>query len=128
MKFLVVVTPPSIYHDFSTWRTFWEEKFTGKKYLFQSVNMKNCGRRKVRRHKEIKGSDKIFTLNVSAKFDSLNKMETTSSESKGNLGGSGKGLVTALYLKTKVRSKNKKGKVCHRKCQHEGPFQHYQRV
>ena len=41
--------------------------------IFQSVNMKNCGRQKVRKHKEIKGSDKIVTLNVSEKFDSLNK-------------------------------------------------------
>ena len=70
MKFLVVVTPPSIYHGCSTWKTFWEEKITGKKYLFQSVNMKNCGRRKVRKHTEIKGSDKIVTLNISEKFDS----------------------------------------------------------
>ena len=108
MKFLVVVTPPSIYHSCSTQKTFWEEKFTGKKYLFESVNMKNCGRRKVRKHKEIKGSDKIVTLNVSAKFDSLNNTETKSSESKGKLGRSGKGLVTALALKTKTRSKNTK--------------------
>ena len=108
MKFLVVVTPPSIYHDCSTRKMFWEENFTYKKYLFQSVNMKNCGRRKVGKHKEIKGSDKIFTLNVSAKFDILNKMETTSSESKGRLGRSGKGLVTAMSLKTKVGSKNTK--------------------
>ena len=79
MKFLVVVTPPSIYHGCSTWKTFWEEKFTGNKHLFQSVNMKDCGRRKVRKHKDIKGSDKIVTLNVSAKFDIMNKMETTSS-------------------------------------------------
>ena len=86
MKFLVVVTPPSIYHGCSTRKTFWEETFTGKKYLFQSVNMKNCGRRKVRTHKEIKGSKKIFTLNVSEKFDSLNNTETTSSQSKGKLG------------------------------------------
>ena len=81
MKFLEFLTPPSIYHGCSTRNTFWEEKFTGKKYLFLSVNMKNCGRRKVRKHKEIKGSDKIVTLDISAKFDSLNKMETTSSES-----------------------------------------------
>ena len=93
MKFLVVVTPLYIYHGCSTRKTFWEEKFTGKEDLFQSVNMKNCGRRKVRKHKDIKGSDKIVTLNVSAKFDSLNKMETKSSESKGKLGRSGKGLV-----------------------------------
>ena len=86
--------------------------------MFQSVNMKNCGRRKVRKHKEIKGSDKINTLNVLAKSDSLNNMEATYSESKGKLGRSGKGLVTALALKTKVRfHKNKKGKVCHRKFQ-----------
>ena len=85
MKFLLVVTPPSIYHGCSTRKTFWGEKFTGKEDLFQSVNMKNCSRRKVRKHKEIKGSDKIVTLNISAKFDILNKMKTTSSESKGKL-------------------------------------------
>ena len=80
MKFLLFVTPPSIYHSCSTQKTFWEEKFTGKKDLFQSVNMKNGGRHKVRKHKEIKGSDKYATLNVSENFDSLNKMETKSSE------------------------------------------------
>ena len=84
MKFLVVVTPPSIYHGCYTRKTFCEKKFTGKKDLFQSVNMKNFGRCKVRKHKEIKGIDKIVTLNISEKFDSLNNMETTSSESKEN--------------------------------------------
>ena len=79
MKFLLVVTPPSIYHGCSTQKTLWEEKFTGKQYFFQSVNMKNCGRRTVRKHKEIRGSDKCVTLNVSEKFDILNNMETTSS-------------------------------------------------
>ena len=58
---------------------------------------------KLRKHKEIKGSDKIVTLNISAKFDSLNKMKTTSSESKGKLGRSGKGLVNAPEFKTKGR-------------------------
>ena len=86
MRFLVVVTPPSIYHGCSNRKTLWEEIFTGKKDLFQSGNMKNFGRRKVRKHKEIKGSDKIVTLNISSKFDSLNEMKTTSSESKGKLG------------------------------------------
>ena len=89
--------------NFSSQKTFWEEKFTGKKDLFQYVNMKNCGCHKVRKHKEIKGSDKIATLDISAKFDSMNKMETTFSESKGKLGRSGKGLVTALAFKTKAR-------------------------
>ena len=50
-----------------------------------------------------RGSDKCVTLNISEKFDSLNKMETISSESKVKLGRSGKGLVTALDLKIKVR-------------------------
>ena len=128
MKLLAVVTPPSIYHCWSTWKTFWEENFTGKKDLFQSVNMKTFGRHKVRKHKEIKGSDKIVTLNISAKFDSLNKIKTTSSDWKGKLGRSGKGLVTALAFKTKVGSqKYKKGKVCHLKYQQEGPFEDYQR-
>ena len=76
MKFLVVVTPPSIYYGCSAQKTLWEEKFTGKKDLFRSVNMKNCGRRKVRKNKEIKGSDIIVILNVSAKFDSLNNITT----------------------------------------------------
>ena len=65
--------------------------------------MKNGGRRKVRKHKEIKGSDKVVNLNISAKFESLNNMKTTSSEAKGKYGRSGKGLVTALDFKTKVR-------------------------
>ena len=59
MKFLVVVTPPSISHGCSTWNSLWEGKFTGNKSLFQSVNMKNCGHFKVIKHKEFKGSDKI---------------------------------------------------------------------
>ena len=105
MKFLVVVTPPSIYHGCSTRKKFWEETFTGKQDLFQSVNMKNCGCRKVRKHKKIKGSDKGVTVNVSEKFDSQNNMETTTSESNWKLGRSKKGLVTALDLKTKSRSK-----------------------
>ena len=64
MKFLLVVTPPSIYHGCFTWKTLGEEKFTCKQDLFQSINMKICGRRKVRKHKNIKGIDKIVTLNV----------------------------------------------------------------
>ena len=108
MKFLVVVTPPYIYHGCSTWKTFWEEKFTGKQDLFQSVNKKNCGRRKVSKHKDIKGSDKCVTWNISEKFDSLNNMETISSDSKVELGRSGKGLVTSLDLKTKARQKKHK--------------------
>ena len=110
MKILVVVTPLFIYHDCSTRKTFWEENFTGKKQdLFDSVNMRNCGQRNVRKHKEIKGSDKCVTLNmyeilnISEKFDNLDKMENKSSESKVKMERSGKRLVTSLALKTKAR-------------------------
>ena len=58
--------------------------------------MKNCGRRNVRKHKEIKDSDKYITLDISSKFDSLDKMKITSSESKRNLEISGMGLITSL--------------------------------
>ena len=118
MKFLLVVTPPYIYHGCSTLKTFWEEKFIGKKCLFQSVNMKNGGRRKVRKHMEIKGSDNIVTLDISEKFDSLKKMETTSSESKKKIGKIRKGVVNRSGFQDQSKvSKIQKGKVCHRKCQ-----------
>ena len=78
MKLLAVVTPPYIYHGLSTWKTFWEEKFTGKKSLFLDVNMKNFGRWKVRKHKEIMVSDKYVTLYTSSKFYNLEKMKITS--------------------------------------------------
>ena len=80
--------------------------------------MEICGRYKVRKHKDINGSDKYVTLDISSKFDSLDRMKNTFSESKGKLERSGKGLVTSLGFKTKVRfAKMQKGKVCHRKCQ-----------
>ena len=107
MKFLVVVAPPSIYHGCSTWKTFWEEKFTGKKQdLFEPVNMRNCGQHNVRKHRKFKDSGERVTFNmneilkISEEFD---KMETTSSESKVKMEGSGKWLVTALALKKKAR-------------------------
>ena len=40
MKFLAVITLPSIYHGCSTPKTFWEGKFTGKENLFLAANMK----------------------------------------------------------------------------------------
>ena len=62
MKFLVV-GPPSIYHGWSTRKTFWKEKYTGKKQdLFEPVNMRNCGKRNFRKNREIKDSDERVTL------------------------------------------------------------------
>ena len=68
MKVLSVVKPSSIYHSCSTWKTFWKGKFTGEKKFtlgeFSAVNMNNFGRCNVRKHKEIKGSDKYVTLYI----------------------------------------------------------------
>ena len=65
--------------------------------------MKNCGRQNIRKHKDIKGGENYVTLDISLKFDSLNKMKIISSESKEKLEISGKGLITSLDFKTKAR-------------------------
>ena len=109
MNLLEFVTPPSIYHGCSIQKTFWEENFTGEEKLFSDVNMKNCGRRNVRKHREVKGSDKYVTLGVSLKIDCLDNMRITSSESKGKLERSGKGLITSLGFKSKVTQKKRQG-------------------
>ena len=75
MKLLEVVTSPSIYLGCSTEKMLWEEKFTLGE--FTAVNMKNCGRRNVRKHREIKVSDNYVTLEISFKFDSLDKTRIT---------------------------------------------------
>ena len=103
MKLLEVVTPPSIYHGFSTRKTFCKEKFTGEEKLFSAANMKKCGRQKFRKHREIRGSDKYVTLDISLKFDNPDKMKITSSESKEKLKISGKGLINSLDFNSKVR-------------------------
>ena len=64
MKLLTVVTALAIYHGCYTQKTFWEERFTGKEKLFSVVNIKHCGCSNVRKHKEIKGSDKYFTMDI----------------------------------------------------------------
>ena len=91
---------------------FWERIFTGEENFtlceLSTVNMKHCGRRNVRKHIEIKSSDKYATLEISLKFDSLDNMKITSPESKNNLGRSGKGLITSLGLKAKSRPKKYK--------------------
>ena len=66
------------------------------------MNMKNCGRRNVRKHIEIKVSDRYVTLNIPLKCDILDKIKITSSESKVKLRILGKGLITSLGLKSKT--------------------------
>ena len=122
MKLLAVITPLSIYHGYSTCKNFWEEKFTLGE--FTDVNMKNFGRCNVRKHRDIKDSDKYNSLDISLTFDSLDKMRITSSEPKDNLVRSGKGLITSLGIKSKAMP-HKKCKVFHRKCNQEEPLKYY---
>ena len=112
INLLGVVTPPSIYHGCSTWKTFWEGKFTGKEKFtlgeFTAVNMKIFDCRNVRKHREIENSDKYITLEISMKFGSLEKMRIKSSEPEVNLERSGKGFITSMGIKSKVMSKKYK--------------------
>ena len=68
--------------------------------------MKKCGHINVSKHREVKGSDKYFTLDISLEFDSLDKMRITYSESKVKLGILGKWLITSLGLRS-TTSQNK---------------------
>ena len=114
MKLLAVVTPPYIYHGCSTWKTFWEETFTGKKFLFLAVNMKNYGHCNIRKHKEIKGSEEYVTLVISWKFNSLKKTKITSSESKRKFGKIRKGVdYFSGFQRQSKAAKIQKGKVWH---------------
>ena len=103
MNLLEVVTLPSIYHGCSAKKTFWEENFTLGE--FTSMNMKSFGRRNVRKHRDIESSEKYVTLDILLIFVNLYKMKITSSESKNNLGRSGKGLITSMGIKAKVGPK-----------------------
>ena len=107
IKTLAVVTPLSIYHGCSTRNMFWEENFTGEENStlgeFTAVNMKKFGRRNVRKQRYIKGGDKYVTLDISFKSNSIEKTRITSSESKDDLGRSGKVLITSLGIKAKTR-------------------------
>ena len=80
--------------------------------------MKNRGCLNVKKQKDIKGSCKYITLDISSEFDSLDKMKISSSNSKGKLEISGKGVdyLSGFKDQSKV-AKIQKGKVCHQKFQ-----------
>ena len=67
------------------------------------MNMKNCGLRNVRKHRDNKVSDKCVNLDISLKFGSLDKTRITSSDPKYKLEISGKGLITSMGLKAKAK-------------------------
>ena len=99
INLLAVVTTLYICHGCSTRETLWGGKFTVGN--FSVMNMKNFGRRNVRRQREIKGSDKFITLEILLNFGIMENIRITSIEPKDNLEISGKGLITSLDLKYK---------------------------
>ena len=105
MNLLEVVTPASIYCGCSTRNILWEENFTPSE--FTPVKMKIYGRSNVMKHREINNGEKYTTLDISLKFDSLDKMKIASSYPKYYLGESGKGLITSPGLNTIGSSKKK---------------------
>ena len=85
-KLLEVTTPQYIYHGCFTRKKLWEEKFTVDKNRtlgdITFMNMKNCGCRNFRRHRDIKVSERYVILDVLLKFDSLEKIRIKSPKSK----------------------------------------------
>ena len=72
------------------------------------MNIKNCGRHNIRKHRGIKDSDEYINLGIALKFVSIDKTRITYLEPKYNLGRSAKGLITSLGLKAKARPKKYK--------------------
>ena len=72
--------------------------------MLSALNMKFFGRPNVSKHKDIKGNEKYVTLKTSLKFDSMDKMKISYSESKHKLKRSRKRLITFLSFKAKIGS------------------------
>ena len=120
MRLLAVVTLTSIYHGCSTLKMLWYERFTGEENFtlgeFTAVNMKTFGCRKVRKHSYIKGSDKYVTLDISLKFDSLDKIKLHLQSRNIIQEILERGRLLLWVSGPKQSKKNAKSKVCHRKC------------
>ena len=84
--------------------TIWEEKF-------KPVNTTSCGRRIVRKHREIKNVEQYITLDISFDLDFLDKREVATSESRDYMGRSGNGLINYMALSIKIPKKKEKARV-----------------
>ena len=69
------------------------------------MNMNNFCHRNVKKHREIKGSDRYVTLDILLKFGSLENMRIISSDPNNNLVRSGKRLIISLGIKAIARPK-----------------------
>ena len=67
----VVTPPPDICHGFSTQNKSWEVNFT-------PVNVKSCGRRNVRKFRQIKKGERYIALDIYVNPDCMDNRELTS--------------------------------------------------
>ena len=79
MKFLSVVTTPSISHGFSNRKMLREDNF-------MQVNIKKYGCCNVRKHGEIKNCEQYIAFEIYLKYGNLDKVKITSLEPKDYLG------------------------------------------
>ena len=94
MNFPAFVSLPSIYHDCSTWDTFWEEEFT-------TTKMRSFGHCNFIKQKDIRNSEEYIALEISLMIDCLYKREVTFSGSRDYVRSSGKWLTNSLTLRKK---------------------------
>ena len=69
------------------------------------MNITSCGRRNVKKHRDIKNGEKYIILDVSSRLYFLDKREVTSSYSKDCMGIPGKGMTTYMDLRNKRQNK-----------------------
>ena len=93
-----------------SWLLHSEDVLGGK---FYASEHENCGCWYVRKHREIKNGNNYIILDISLKFDNMDKIKITPSEPKYYLVKSGKGFITSLGSKAIRRSKYSKGKIFH---------------
>ena len=96
MKYPAVVTPPTIYNGCSTRKKFRTDKFT-------PVEMKNCGRRNVRSHKEIKKIEQYIILDIYLELGISDKREVSSLGPKYSVERLGKGMTNSMTINTRRR-------------------------
>ena len=73
--------------------------------------MKSCGRKNVKKNRDIQNGEQYIVLGISSKLDCLDKREVTSSEPKNYMGRKGKGMTNSLNISTKIPNKKQKSRL-----------------
>ena len=104
LKLLAVLTQkPYVYDGGFTWKMFREDKFT-------LLSITRCGRRNIKKHKEINNDKKSVILDISYNLDCLDKGKSTFLESNDYIVIPGKGLTNSINLKNKRSNKKQKAR------------------